>query len=333
MTEDLLLKYISGNSTPEEELEVTEWKQGSDERKKELARLKNIWILAGLDVEMDITKKEEEIERILAIIRQLNSSEKKKTLLRKFTRYAAAAILLTGISGTIGYYISYRKFNSTTQYTEIFVPNGERSTVLLPDGSTVQLNNESRLKFTSDFRSSTRRVSLSGEAFFNVKPDKLKPFVVEMKDFSIEVLGTSFNVSCYPNDSIITTFLQAGKVKINSGKSDDNVVLSPNEAYFYNKSTQESKKIRVKDHRYMDWTTGRLTINSETIGEFAKKLERRFNVKFEFGDAEAKKHIYSGSIKDEDISTLLEALTFASNIAFKRTGTPITLSSKQETKK
>lgn len=332
MTEDLLFKYISGNSTLDEELEVRNWESVSDERKKELARLKNIWVISGLDNGMDLGKRDEQIERILAIIRQLNSQAKKRTLFQKVTRYAAAAILLAGISGTIGYYISYSKFNSPPQFTEIFVPKGERSTVLLPDGSTVQLNSESCLKFASEFHSPTRKVSLSGEAFFNVTPNKSKPFIVEMKDFSIEVLGTSFDVSCYPNDSLITTFLQSGKVKINSGKSDD-VFLSPNEAYFYNKATQESKKIKVKDHRYMDWTTGRLTINSETIGEFAKKLERRFNVKFEFGDAEAKNHIYSGSIKDEDINTLLEALTFASDIAYKRSGDTITLYSKKESKK
>ncbi len=332
MTEDLIFKYISGNATPEERLEVKKWEDGSDERKKELARMKNIWILSGLENEINFNEREKEIERIISIIRRLNIREKQKAFRLKFSQYAAAIALLIGISGTIGYLISYFSFNSTPQYTEIFVPKGERSTVTLPDGSTVQLNSESHLKFISDFRSSKRKVSLQGEAFFDVTHDHTRPFVVEIQDLSIEVLGTRFDVSCYPNDSIITTFLQSGKVKINNGNSD-NIFLTPSEAYFYNKATLESKKIKVVDQRYTDWTKGRLTINSETIGDFAKKLERRFNVKIEFGDSEAKNHIYSGSIKDEDINTLLEALIFASNINFKRNGDTIILYSKKEVKK
>lgn len=332
MTEDLLFKYISGNAAPEERLEVIKWENGSDERKTELARVKNIWVLSGLENEIDINKKEAEIERIFNIIRVLNIKEKKIAYRHRFTRYAAAILLLISVSGAIGYFISYSSFDSTIHYTEIFVPKGERSTVVLPDGSRVQLNSESHLKFVSDFRSNKRKVTLQGEAFFNVTHDQSRPFVVETQDLNIEVLGTSFDVSCYPNDSLVTTFLQSGKVKINRGKSDD-IFLSPNEAYFYNKSTQESKKLKVQDYRYIDWTKGKLTIEKETIGELAKKLERRFNVQIEFGDAEAKNHIYSGSIKDEDINTLLEALIFASNIDFKRNGNIITLYSKTEVKK
>lgn len=329
MTDELLFKYISGNTDPNENLEIREWENGSDERKKELARVKNIWVLSGLENKIDTDKKESEIEQIFNIIRVLNMKDEKKAFRLRFIQYAAAILLLVGISGTVGYFISDSSSEDTPHYTEIIVPKGERSTVLLPDGSKVQLNSESHLKFISDFRSNTRKVSLEGEAFFNVTHDQSRPFVVEMQDLKIEVLGTTFNVSCYTNDSLVTTFLQTGKVKIISGKSDF-VYLSPHEAYMFNKVTQESKKLKVGDQRYTDWTLGKLTINSETIGEFAKKLERRFDVRIEFGDSEAKNHVYTGSIKDEDINTLLDALIFASNIDFKRTGDTITLYSKKE---
>jgi len=332
MTEDLIFKYISGNTDSKEDLEIREWENGSDERKTELARVKNIWVLSGLENEINTDKKEAEIERIFKIISELKVKEKKKAFRLKFSQYAAAILLLISISGSVGYFISYSSFDSTPHYTEIFVRKGERSTIVLPDGSKVQLNSDSHLKFVSDFRSNKRKVTLDGEAFFNVTHDQSRPFIVETQELNIEVLGTSFNVSCYPNDSLVTTFLQSGKVKINSGKSD-NVFLSPHETYMFNKVTQESKKLKVIDQRYMDWTLGKLTINSETIGEFAKKLERRFNVQIEFGDSEAKNHIYSGSIKDEDINTLLEALIFASNINYKREGDTITLYSKKEVKK
>jgi ferric-dicitrate binding protein FerR (iron transport regulator) len=243
-------------------------------------------------------------------------------------KYAAAILLLVSFSGTIGYFISNSGSKSNSEFTEIYVPKGERSTVVLPDGSTVQLNSDSHLKFMSSFSSSEREVKLEGEGFFNVTHDKSRPFVVETPVLQVEVLGTMFNVSSYPNDSIVTTFLQTGKVKINSNKSDA-TYLSPNEVFTYNKTTHESSKSNIQDQRFIDWTKGILTIKEETIGELSRKLERRFNIQIEFGDNEVKDHMYTGSIKDEDLNTLLEALTFASSIQYKRNGDTITLFSKQ----
>lgn len=329
MTDHLLLKYISGDADPDENSEVKLWASGSEERKKALARLKNVWVLAGLENEIDIGKRDAEIERILNIIRELNMKEQRRSFRIKFMRYAAAILLLISFSGTVGYFISYLSFTSVSKFTEIIVPRGYRSTVMLPDGSKVQLNSDSHLKFVSSFFSDKRKVSLQGEAFFNVTPDKSRPFVVETKGLDIEVLGTSFNVSCYPNDSLITTFLQSGRVKINSGNSDD-VFLGPSEAYFYNKDTHESSKVKIKDQRMCDWTKGILTVNGETIRELAKKLERRYNIHIIFGDSEVEDHIYTGSIKDENINTVLEALEFASSINYKQSGNSITLYSRKK---
>jgi len=328
MTDEILFKYISGQATPDETKEVLDWTEVSEDRKKELSRLKNIWIIAGLDNEIEHIKKDEEISHIWNIIREINTREQNKNFRLRWMKYAAAILLLVSFSGTIGYFISNSGSKSNSEFTEIYVPKGERSTVVLPDGSTVQLNSDSHLKFRSSFSSTEREVKLEGEGFFNVTHDKSRPFVVETPVLQVEVLGTIFNVSSYPNDSIVTTFLQTGKVKINSNKSDA-TYLNPNEAFTYNKTTHQSSKSNIQDQRFIDWTKGILTIKEETIGELSRKLERRFNIRIVFGDNEVKNHMYTGSIKDEDLNTLLEALTFASSIQYKRNGDTITLFSKQ----
>lgn len=328
MTDEILFKYISDQASPEETLNVQKWAQGTEERQKELARLKNVWVLAGLENEINVYKRDQEIERIWNIIRQLTINEQKKVFRLRLIRYAAVLVLLIGFSGTTGYFISNLVSKSSTLFTEIIVPKGERSTVVLPDGTTVQLNSDSHLRFLSSFNSGKRRVILKGEGFFKVTPDKSRPFVVETPNIQVEVLGTIFNVSCYTNDSLVTTFLQSGKVKINIGNRDD-IFLTPNEAYSYNTITHESVKMKITDKRFTDWTKGVLTINGETIGELAKKLERRFNIQIVFNDDEVKKHMYTGSIKDEDLNTVLKALTFASSINYERENNKITLFSKK----
>lgn len=326
MTDEVLFKYISGQAAAEEIFEVRQWAEVSEDRKKELIRLKNVWIMSGLENEPEHLNKEKEIDRIWNIIREMNGSTKNKSVKMSWLKYAAAILLLIGTSGTIGYFLS--NSGSESNYTEIYVPKGERSTVVLPDGSTVQLNSDSHLKFRSSFSPRERDVSLNGEGFFNVVHDEKRPFVVETSTMNIEVLGTVFNVYSYPNDSIATTFLQSGKVKINRSGSKE-ILLSPNEAFKYNKTTREATKTRISDQRFVDWTKGILTINEETIGELSKKLERRFNIQIKFGDNEVKEHMYTGSIKDEDLNTLLEALTFASSINYSKEGDTITLYSKK----
>lgn len=328
MTEEILYRYISEQANAEERKLVKQWVGDSEDRNQELFRLKNIWILSGLDNDIDPKIKASEIERIWSIIKKMNVDVKRKQLRLQFLKYAAAIVLIIGISGTIGFFVSTSVSNSDTKFTEISVPKGERSTVMLPDGSTVLINSNSQLKFSSSFNSGKRKVILSGEAYFNVAHDKSHPFIVETPSLQIEVLGTKFNISSYPNDQLTTTFLESGKVRISSADAG-NIILNPNEAYVFNKFSHESEKIVMNDKRLMDWTKGVMTINGETIGELAKKIERRFNVTVTFKDDNVKNHVYTGSIKDEDLNTVLEAIKFASSIEYKREGNQIILSSSE----
>lgn len=327
MTDELLFKYISGQADIDEVQEVQLWVNESEERRKEMARLKNIWILAGLENKNAPEKTATETERIWQIIKRLNIREKKREVRIRLLKYAATLLITISIAGTIGYFISYSSFHSPDEYTEIIVPRGERSTVALPDGSTVQLNSDSRLRFLSSFNSGKRKVCLQGEGFFKVKHHRTRSFVVEAGNLQIEVLGTSFNVSNYPDDQMITTYLQSGKVKI-INENLTSVFLTPSEAFSYNKTTHQSEKIRLPDQRFTDWTKGILTINGETIGELTKKLERRFDVRILFGDHKVKDNVYTGSIKDENIITVMEALKFASSIKYECKGDTIILFSK-----
>lgn len=328
MTDELIFKYISDQANEEEKQLVRKWAEVSEERNHELSRMKNSWVLASLNNELDQKMVEREIQLIQERIRMMNKKANSKPLRIKWLRYAAVLFFIIGISGISGYFVSNSKFRNTG-ITQIIVPKGERSKVILPDGSSVQLNSESRLKFESSFQSGKRKVILEGEAFFEVTHDKLHPFIVEMDNLlQVEVLGTTFNVSSYADDNTITTYLESGKVKINiDGK--EAIYLKPSEVLKFEKAKGIAVKQAIDDERYFDWTKGILNINGETIEELSRKLERRFDIEILFGDDEVRKHTYSGSLKDEDLNTVLSALEFLSALNYKRDGKVVTLFSKK----
>jgi ferric-dicitrate binding protein FerR (iron transport regulator) len=256
-------------------------------------------------------------------IRLIGKKDHQKTRRLELLKYAAIVLLIVGLSGSIGYFIS-RSTIPDSGYAGIVVPNGERSKVILPDGSTVQLNGGSELKFSPVFRSGKRTVFLEGEAFFDVTHDRSHPFIVETGNLQIKVLGTRFNVSSYPDDQIITTYLEEGKVEITIG-GKDGTLLKPSEVLEFDRMDGKASKKVINDHRFSDWTRGVLNIKGETIEELAKKLERRFDIRIAFGDDEVRKRVYSGSIKDESLDTVLEALRFASSLQYEKQGKRVLL--------
>lgn len=315
MNEELLFRYLTDQAGEQEKKEVRDWLTAFPKGEQELARIKNSWVLSGIGNETDPYKKEQAIRQIMAKIGAINKKPAQKAAYTKWLKYAAILVFSIGL-GSLGYFISARKYTNIG-YTEIIVPKGERSKVVLPDGSTVQLNSGSQLKFKSSFQTKKREVFLEGEAFFDVTHDKSRPFMVEAGALQVEVLGTSFNVSSYPDDRSATTYLESGKVKVRiNGKKD--ILLAPSESIEFEKTSGKITKQAVNDHRFSDWTKGILNIKGETIEELAKKLERRFNVEIRFGDSEIRNRTYSGSINDEDLNTVLEALAFASSLRYKK---------------
>lgn len=326
MTDETLIRFITGQADGGEIKEIRAWLSVSDERGKELARMKNCWILSGLENEVDQLIREPEIRRILDQIRQAGKNARPNAVRMKFLKYAAILLLTMGLSGTAGYYISKRVVPFSSEYAAIIVPNGERSKVVLPDGSTVQLNGGSQLRFSPTLHSHTRTVFLEGEAFFDVAHDRSHPFTVESGEMRIKVLGTKFNVSSYPDDQTITTYLEEGKVEITM-KGHNDTFLKPFEALEFDRTTGKATRQTIDDNRFSDWTRGVLNIKGETIEELAKKLERRFDIRITFGNDEIRKRIYSGSIKDESLDTVLEALRFASSIQYEKQGKRVLLHS------
>jgi ferric-dicitrate binding protein FerR (iron transport regulator) len=165
------------------------------------------------------------------------------------------------------------------------MPHGSSSKIVLSDSTVVWLNAGSNLIYPSNFTGNTREVVLFGEAFFNVKGDKSKPFIVQTSAIEIKVLGTKFNISAYPEDNIIQTVLKEGKVsirEIGTNKIEKEIFLVPNQLASFDKKTKLTEVKNVNTDFYTSWTDGLLSFENRDLNRVIKSLERYYDVNIQF---------------------------------------------------
>ncbi len=194
------------------------------------------------------------------------------------------------------------------------IPRGGEYQLVLPDGTKVWLNSDTELKYSVPFEGNVRKVVLSGEAYFDVMPDKNRPFIVETVDQSVEVLGTEFNVSAYNEDLNIVTTLVEGKVKVEL-VDENNVMqknyLVPNEQLVLDKESMGVQKNIVDTQLYTSWKDGRFVFKKEPLESFLKTLSRWYNVEAFITDESIKNIRFTGDLPRyknmEDVLKIIEA--------------------------
>lgn len=222
---------------------------------------------------------------------------------QKFSRVAAILIPLFLLTGGLFYY-----FTSDNEMIEISAAYGEQKHLILPDSSEIWLNSGSTIRYPETFAKDKRLVTLNGEAYFSVKKETAKPFIVETSRLSVKVLGTKFNVKAYPNDENITATLTSGKVEV-SVQSQSPQILKPNERLTYDKNTSSVHISTVNTADTDSWIVGKLTFTNATAGEIFRTLERRYNITMDnMTNIPASKRYTVKFLKDENLDEILNIL-------------------------
>ncbi len=181
--------------------------------------------------------------------------------------------------------ISSNEASNKIKYNEVIIPYGKKSKLILEDGTVVWLNAGSRLAFPQKFNGKKREVFLEGEAYFEVANNNLQPFIVSTEEINIEVLGTKFNVSAYKTDNFNETVLLEGKVNLRKKNKifGDDIFLLPNQKATYDQSGKDFLlKQELNPERYIAWIEGWYEFSNENLQQVLKKLERYYNVSFEY---------------------------------------------------
>lgn len=206
-------------------------------------------------------------------------------------------------------------------YNELKTPHGGGYNLELADGTKIWLNAGSSLKFPVTFSDSTRRVFLEGEGYFEVSHNG-KPFIVSSGNMDVRVLGTSFNISAYADESALKTTLVEGKVQIeyknNELSSGLIEVLNPNDQAVIIRSESKITVNEVNTTIYTSWMQGKFEFANESLEDVMKRLARWYDFKYEFENVQAKDFHFTARISNESsISDILEMLELTTNVQFE----------------
>lgn len=166
-----------------------------------------------------------------------------------------------------------------SEFNQLIVPNGKRSTLILEDGTKLWVNAGSRIVYPVTFADKKREIYVNGEVFLEVTPDKKRPFIVKTKEIDVQVLGTSFNVMAYETDESSSVVLVTGAVQVDT-KDDEDFRLEPNRMFSYNQGECDIKEVNVND--YILWKDGLYTYRSEHLSVILDRLSRYYGKKISY---------------------------------------------------
>lgn len=323
--DDSFRKYIE--KTDSHSIEFwEEWLRNHPEVKDEFTKASDVLQTLISNKKIQVNSSKAALKTLLRSIERENKSAVRKIYLT-IARAAAILIIATGLVW-LGYSISNNNKAevTTTAFNEIIVPVGEKSQIVLSDGTHVWINSASRFKYPVDFGQNSREVSLEGEAYFDVTRKGTKEFVVNTADATIHVLGTSFNVKAYPGDKKTQTTVVQGLVRVESRISGiQPVLIRPDEMAVTNavesdRNTKDSRlKVieKVNTPAITSWKDQMLVFADETFADIAVKMERWFNTRIIIEDENIKMERYTGKfVHNETVYEVLKAIQLTTPIEY-----------------
>lgn len=214
-------------------------------------------------------------------------------------------------------------------YNTLKVPTGGFYQLELSDGTRIWLNAESELRFPVQFVGGQRDVYLKGEAYFDVRKDTARRFVVHLNESNVTVLGTSFNVKAYGDENYIYTTLIEGRVRFTAEKDRQQVMLKPGMQSVLDLASGKTEIKEVDVEQYVAWRQGRFVFASTTLEDLMSQLKRWYDIDVEYVVPDVKRYEFRGAInRDMDLMNVLSIVEKTSNVIFNVQGRTIKVATK-----
>ncbi|TNF39214.1 MAG: DUF4974 domain-containing protein [Bacteroidetes bacterium] len=237
---------------------------------------------------------------------------RRNSFLVTFARIAAMVIIVAGFGWLLFEVAAPQKITIATTADEKNVE------VLLADGSTVYLNRNSSLTYPENFRSRTRKVSLSGEAFFDIARDTEHPFIIDAGKANIRVLGTSFNVITENDRNEVEVYVSSGKVMVTSGDGSQSLTLEPEDVGKV--SVTNASQARNTNVNYMAWHTDMLVYDGERLGVVFEDLKRAYDIEIKVADPEINDFRLTSPFEQQPHDTIVKLICTTFNLRSVREG-------------
>ena len=348
----LMIGFFSGTLDRNQTERLNKWLKQDKQRLDEFNRMRSAWILWRHRT----GKKAFDARNGWPALQQRIKDAGRNRFAELITpmRYAASLALCMTITAVVMMIVTRSKpventgdvmlsDASAVPSTTIHMPLGSKSSITLPDGSSVWLNAGSTLTYSTDFGMENRELHLVGEAFFSVKGDSLKPFDVHTIGMTVRALGTRFNVKAYPDDEIMTATLEEGVIDVLLRKTQQLIQLKPNEQIVIEKTRQENIQVseqtagqpisletlpatvlkevvlipKYQTELATSWKNTKWIVADASLSEFVTNMERRYNLKFRYDSEELKNYRVSGSFENETVEQILKALSLAAPVNYR----------------
>ncbi len=329
----LLIKYLDEDCSADERKSVTIWLQESESNQRNFDDLRKLWKATSqldlldesydTDVEWIVLQQRIEDESRERQVRSVNRSSwlsLYNPVLPTLSKIAAVFLIvaLTTVFIFDRYYIPVEEVSQTV-LKEISMDKGHRGKVTLSDGTKVYINSDSRITIPNRFKANIREVYLEGEAYFDVTEDPNKPFIISTKGAKVEVLGTSFSVKNYPDDTIIQTVVEEGTVSFSSADNGhmNEVILTAGNLGRLNTEDNVMQKAYVGDvQSYLSWMSGYLTFKDESMKDVAKQLERKYDIEVVFDSKEISEMNLTAELRSRSLERVIKTISMSLKIDY-----------------
>jgi transmembrane sensor len=330
--QDLLIKIIEGKANPSELKSFNEWLGKSNQNIHEYDALKSLWEKTGSYKTPDAPNPDLMWNKILLNINRPYSYIKDGFDFSSVIKIAAVILVIitglifynhireTSISGNNNQQFSDLTSQKIANYT-LIAHNGEKITCVLPDSSVVHLNSESRLEYPEYFSGNIRIVNLTGEAYFAVKHDKNRPFIVKTGNSQVTVTGTEFNIwNRNNNTKIVVAKGSVNVLSLNTRKQEN---LKKGDMVQLDNSGNITQPVQVNLKYYLAWRENKLAFRQTPLKEVMAEIERTYNVKSEFLNNSSKNRTITGIFETDSLEKVLSVLSLTLDLNISQKGTKI----------
>lgn len=323
ISEEAINRVLGRIATLEEQSLVIKWlktEQGQEYLSRRIDQeslVDNHLAIQSLDHDIPTIKIYKKIE---------NQIFRKKIL--KFSKYAALITLPILILGWAVLTLnSYIDILGNTEYVDVYVPKGKQVQVVFQDGSMAYLNSDTKLRYPKRFGVLNRKVQLNGEAYFVVEKNPKRPFIVEIEDVKVNVLGTSFNLDAFSSEHTISLILDEGKIDFTTNIKGGKYGLKPGEKLIYNKL---DGSCTISDNNTLIsqglWKDDIIYIDDQPLEEVLKKLDRKYDIRFKVENREALQYRYTIMIaKNSSLNKVILDLERIAPVRFEKSGNIISV--------
>lgn len=316
----LITNYISGEITPSEKILVEEWIGQNPDRKIQIEKLEKIWN-SGIEQE-DLETAEAawtDLEKRLISDSEKRSSSILALLTKSYPVKVAVAVLIL----IAGYFLlsQLNLFNNNSgseiTWNEKKTEPGQKSILTLFDGSRITLNAGSKLKYPKQFGTDVREVFLEGEAYFEVKRNESRPFIVRSGNISTTVLGTEFNVKAFPEESRIAVSLVDGKVSVHKSNDPGQFMLNPSQQFIYEKTSGREVISTFDLSQAVGWKNDLFKFENERLENVIAVLERAYGVEIEIKDKSLLNKRITTQFNQDSFWTMIKVLREVTGLNFR----------------